>query len=852
MGVTYSHSSKRPFLIQALHIFALSSLAIAQPIYDLLGQNAEFFVAHRLGRGGILVLVAALSLGLPALLVAMELAIRSISFRLQQLAHVGLVWVLTGLILAPVMNKVPGLPSPVLIGTNLILSGALTVAYVKLTGVRSFVSLLGLGGVVFPALFLLLSPISAMVFPASSPTAAAQEGGKTAFVSNPVPIVFVVFDEFEAGALLDQDRNIDPVRFPNFASLARDAWWFRRATTVWTETTRAVPAILTGMRPSGTKAPTHESHPNNLFSWLKDHYRLNVAEHLTSLCPPKACDAASRTGFQPLVLLSDLVVIYGHVVLPAETSAAVLPGMDGGWAGFAAAHSQVDENDDGKTFLSKVMKITRGDRSSQFTAFVESIEGGSTLNFLHMLLPNNPHVYLPSGSTYPGKGTEGLVEKTWVEDPYFSALAYQRYMLQLAHVDALLGTLLQRLKEQGLYDSAMIIIAADHGRSFTPHYKVRSLAPADVQHASELLQVPLFIKLPGQKSGQTSDRFVHTIDIVPTIADALQADLPWKTDGAPATALSFPEREALEILPLDEAGEKQVYSLPDLTSYPRLSWKLATFGAHTPLGGTAIKSPHVEYLGKTVAEIAQAARDSRLAAEIEQIDFFADVDLSSGTLPALLRGEVKGVSGDQPRHLAIALNGTVAAVTRTAPWSGKPGYFAVMLPEHAFRSGQNRLEMFAIDSIDGARKLSRIRTPSQDRIRIKVTEGGEVLASDSGTGTPIRRDAVVGHLDTVSRRRGTVILTGWAFDPHRMQPAAKVVVFADDRQVFQGAPSVSRPDLVNVFKTDASDAGFALAIPQQLLKTGARLRVFGVSEAGAASELAVAEGLKLVVDPQKP
>ena len=38
----------RRALVDGIHIAVLSSLAIAQPLFDLLGKNATFFSAHNL------------------------------------------------------------------------------------------------------------------------------------------------------------------------------------------------------------------------------------------------------------------------------------------------------------------------------------------------------------------------------------------------------------------------------------------------------------------------------------------------------------------------------------------------------------------------------------------------------------------------------------------------------------------------------------------------------------------------------------------------------------------------------------------------------------------------------------
>ena len=48
----------------------------------------------------------------------------------------------------------------------------------------------------------------------------------------------------------------------------------------------------------------------------------------------------------------------------------------------------------------------------------------------------------------------------------------------------------------------------------------------------DMLPVPLFIKAPGQRQGRTvADAHLQTIDILPTIADLLGVEIPWRVDG---------------------------------------------------------------------------------------------------------------------------------------------------------------------------------------------------------------------------------------------------------------------------------------------------------------------------------
>jgi hypothetical protein len=99
--------------------------------------------------------------------------------------------------------------------------------------------------------------------------------------------VLVVFDELPMNSLLDASGEIDVERYPHFAALARDAYWFRNASTVIYTTAYSVPAILSGRYTRTDKAvPTLRYYPVNLFTALARHYRI-ASLRFQQLCPPR-------------------------------------------------------------------------------------------------------------------------------------------------------------------------------------------------------------------------------------------------------------------------------------------------------------------------------------------------------------------------------------------------------------------------------------------------------------------------------------------------------------------------------------------------------------------------------------
>jgi hypothetical protein len=103
-----------------------------------------------------------------------------------------------------------------------------------------------------------------------------------------------------------------------------------------------------------------------------------------------------------------------------------------------------------------------------------------------------------------------------------------------------LGEFLEHIKKIDLYEKSIIIITADHGVSFHENEHRRSVK--FVSNPAEIINVPLFIKLPHQSSGVISDRNVESIDIAPTVADLLGFTLPWPTDGVSVFEEKAPKR----------------------------------------------------------------------------------------------------------------------------------------------------------------------------------------------------------------------------------------------------------------------------------------------------------------------
>jgi hypothetical protein len=297
--------------------------------------------------------------------------------------------------------------------------------------VRGLLRILAPASLLFSALFLFFSPVTKLVFPPRPQVApAATESGSEA-----PPIVFVIFDEFPGTAIMTGNGEIDPVRYPNLATFARGATWFRNATTVSWDTVHAVPALLTGKRPEEDLLPVFADHPRNLFTLLRGNYRLNVDELRTHLCPSDVCgDVGFRESFGERMesLFADVGVLYAHLVVPPRYEDR-LPSVTTGWGDFLADDTEKAAEGRGKR--------------PRWESFLDSLHPTRrpALNFEHIELPHEPWLFLPScrSSVFRvgRRHTPGLspVAQTWTEDEWLVTQAHQRFLLQVQCVDRLLG-----------------------------------------------------------------------------------------------------------------------------------------------------------------------------------------------------------------------------------------------------------------------------------------------------------------------------------------------------------------------------------------------------------------------------
>jgi hypothetical protein len=671
-----------------LNLAVLWTFAVAQPLFDLLKDNPEFFAARGSSGFDIVSFSVLLVVLPPALLLAIELLLGLIRPEVRRGAHVVFVGALVALIAAQALKKSIDASDVVLIALSVLVGAIVATLWARAEPVRSFLNVLSPAPLVFLLLFLLSSQISELAFP--SEAKARSIGGVAR-----APIVVVLLDELPSTTLVDANDELDTKRYPGFAELARNATWFKNAYTVYDSTERAQPAIMDGDLPAKDRQPISSDHPNSIFSLFAKSHRMNVSEEATSVCSRDLCkDTHPEESYGDRIesMTEDLGLVWLHVVSPPNIEND-LTSVSENWGNFGGS------GDEASVSAGSAKASTRsnlnGGRAVRFQEWIDKIVPGRrpALNFKHTLMPHVPWQYLPSGKRYrkaPNDAIPGLSNQSYQDTGQLGVLL-QRHFLQTGFADLELQHLWKHLKDDGLWDDSLIVVAADHGVAF-PHARERRRLTRKT--AAEIAPVPLFIKAPNQEKGKMDDAWVETIDILPTIFDILNLDPRVKMDGKSAFSDEVQNRKELRIL---IRNTFDVLRIPadDFTRERRAiiarNQRLFGSGADGP-GRLYEIGPHPELIGQP-ASAAGPPLDVDLAYKRD----YANVGADPTYTPVHIVGRVNGPDR-HPRDIAVAVNGTIRAVGNTFKLAvGDDGELvSVIVPESAFRKGRNEVQVLQI------------------------------------------------------------------------------------------------------------------------------------------------------------
>ncbi len=686
----------------------LSGFAVSQPLLDVLGAEPTFFAFRNIEGWDLVWFALAVALIPPLVFWLITLAVTAINRTAGLILHLACIVLLAGLAGIQIVKSL-GLDNQWSIAVASAAIGiAVGAAFIRFDAAKVWAQFTAILPVIAVAAFLFGSETSDLLNPPERPAPAEDESEAPA--TDMPDVVMVVFDEISTLSMLDEDREIDPVRYPNFSRLADDATWYRDFTTNAMLTVAALPTLLTGNDPTGA-SPVLKNYPDNLFTLLEPTHHLTVFESPTAMCTMDSCgeggpnESPQRPKPRYRALYEDTVNIFRDRISLADDSTPDLADFEELLPDDAEVEAAAQNGDP--------VGALRNPAPLRLLDFLSTFAPASdpTLYFLHLLLPHVPYRFYEDGSWYsvPSNGdpantftAEGESRPEWPV-----TIMEQRYQLQASFTDQLLGLILDRLELLGMYDETLIVVLGDHGLSFDPasaNYRAITDEGADPDGISGTAFTPLLIKAPHQNDGRLSDENVMAIDILPTIADALGIEIPWRVAGAPAGSQGISDRgnakyviettgfvRAIEILGrFDFEADSFRPSPEDQQIAPIGPDDRAVKGLYETLESSKV-------IGKSFDDIVVGGRGHAVIPNLDQLEQPPPDTPQQG----VVIGHIEDAGSDG--EVLLAVNGTVVAASPQFDSGENLGSFTFVLNRDALDE-RNTIEM-AVQTTNGYLEL---------------------------------------------------------------------------------------------------------------------------------------------------
>jgi arylsulfatase A-like enzyme/predicted Zn-dependent protease len=299
----------------------------------------------------------------------------------------------------------------------------------------------------------------------------AESGSAPLAAKRHMNVLLITADTVGADQLGTYGNRV--IATPHLDALARSGILFENASTVAPLTLPAHTSILTGSYPMA-----HGVRDNGIF-----YARREQATLATTLK-----NAGYATG-----------AFVGAFVLDSRW------GLDRGFDRY------VDDFDLSEaTLISPDMVRHRGETVvANARRWLDEVKGGPFLAWVHLF---DPHAPYDPPEPYRGK---------------YGTAPWGLYHAEVAHVDNLVGQLLDWLAQNGLDETTTVVFAGDHGESLGRH--------GETSHGffvyDATIRVPFILRAPNHPAGRRVAAQVSSIDLMPTVLDALQVPTPSSVQG---------------------------------------------------------------------------------------------------------------------------------------------------------------------------------------------------------------------------------------------------------------------------------------------------------------------------------
>ena len=475
-----------PFDLAAF-LTALLWLALIPSTTQVLTENPTFFQAH--GSPPLfvaLILLAALAVGLLLLWLILGAIKRLASPRGYDRASSIITWLLALSVIAIVAARLIGGINPTSVTWLLaIIVIALPVSVLLAMLIRQISMgkvLLTIAGVVglFPLVLLQIQ-------------GSASESGVTVSVAEDAPsppVLLVIADELSYGTVQDDDGNVRP-QYPNLKSLQFQSTTYTQAYATANATHLSVPSMLIGLADAREmpNLPGALQTSGGPFTWLAPRYETAIISPVISEQDQAAgiamlpTSGSSNNDLTPLeavqVLIADLGAVIGQTNLPAPLN-SVVPTIDDRWFDFW----NLVPIESTPTELPQLVEVlTNPDQPG--------------IALWHTMITHTPYQRDFDGNWWENADL-GLTN-LGLATPNLEPMHRQTYAAAAREFDRQVGALINELKAAGTYDQTLVIVTADHGRTFGTQSPWRVGDTRD-QRWGEVAHVPLFVKQPGQQT----------------------------------------------------------------------------------------------------------------------------------------------------------------------------------------------------------------------------------------------------------------------------------------------------------------------------------------------------------------
>ncbi len=784
-----------------LYLFLFWSLAVAQPLMTLFGEQPVFLIAHEVRGWSLILMTLVLNFIPPVILWITILLSGLISHVLKEALSKGFIVIMLVLFLLPFVKDLHiylGFVSVILI------SIAILFFLLKIQLVRDIALWFSPVSLVFILIFWFFSPASGLISTQGfykSNTGSESQG----------PIFVFMLDEFPLLSILKSKGKIDTSRFPTFAKIAEDFTWYPNTTAISSVTDISVPAILSGIEPKDSSyLGTFQQYPQNIFTQISASHSIHAKEYATNMCPPHLCVSGISDPYR--LLIEDSIISYLHIIYP-QSLIEHLPPIGDRWIGYLREMKNEEKE-----------RHSYSERLAEFKDFINTIDNyqENTLHYLHILLPHSPWRILPDLTLYgffekdgtPGEldrkdSGERKIPSLWENNTWSTQLSWRRHLLQVGAADKLIAEAIDEIKRLGLYDKATIIIVSDHGSAFIPDLSRRY---AHDENIPQIASIPLFIKYPNQTKGKVDTRNASNMDVYPTLMDVYNIDSSFETEGKSLIKddkrnnplVIYQEKGIKTEIPENYDGLIKQYFIDKNDLFMGDGWN----SVYNPIGST-------DFINKDVSAL-DINRTHPNAINLLNANLFNKINVKGKYLPVYYR--LEKLIEDNNNEILVAINGKL--VSHCFMFTKKERECAGMIDPKILMSSTTqsslKLQFFSVIKKQNKYTVNELLVNNIVNAKIQRIGENDNVIFESGKVVPIKKNGNIYGIASIRLGNNNLMyqIGGWAADTMKGEVADQIYVFIDDVLVATSSTGLKKPYLVSKFGYKSIvDSGYQITIP---------------------------------------